>query len=45
MTNFTPNMAALGQVKYLMGYNDIAGVQTTYLNRRVMEYMGYSIGF
>ena len=45
MSTFTPNMVALGQSRYIMGYNDIAGTQTTYLNRRVMEYMGYSIGF
>lgn len=46
MTGFTPWMIGAGSGKYLMGYNDIAGQDTTVdLNRRVMEHMGYSVGF
>ena len=46
LSSFTPYMVGAGQAKYLMGYNDIAGQQTsTDLNRRVMEHMGYSVPF
>ena len=37
LSEFTPYMVGAGQTKYLMGYNDIAGQQTsTDLKRRVM---------
>ena len=46
MSGFTPWMVGAGSGKYLMGYNDIAGQDTSIdLNRRVMEHMGYSVGF
>ena len=46
LSEFTPYMVGAGSAKYVMGYNDIVGQQTSQdLNRRVMEHMGYSVPF